>query len=102
MTDGYQKDHYEEGPKATVAKAKKPTGKKLSQLEAAMKVLTDAKEPMNCRAMVEAMRAKGLWNSPAGKKPEDTLHASLLREIAKHGKKSRFMKADRGTFALNR
>ncbi len=89
-------------PKPTVAKAKKPIAKKLSQLEAAVKVLADAKEPMNCKAMVEAMQAKGLWNSPAGKTPESTLHASLLREIAKHGKESRFVKADRGQFTLNK
>ena len=55
---------------------------------------------MNCTAMVEAMQAKGYWTSPAGKTPHQTLNASVLREIAKKGKEARFVKADRGTFAL--
>ena len=41
---------------------------------------------MNCKAMVEAMQAKGLWNSPGGKTPEATLYASIIREIAKRRK----------------
>ena len=36
---------------------------------------------MNCKAMVEAMQAKGLWTSPGGKTPEATLYASILRDI---------------------
>ena len=57
---------------------------------------------MNCKAMVEAMQAKGLWTSHGGKTPEATLYASIIREISKRGKESRFKKADRGTFALYR
>ena len=57
-------------PKATT----KPPAKKLSQVEAAMKVLAKAGEPMNCKAMVEAMAKQGLWSSPAGKTPEGTLY----------------------------
>ncbi len=34
---------------------------------------------MNTREMVEAMTKKGLWSSPAGKTPEATLYAALLR-----------------------
>jgi hypothetical protein len=83
-------------------KAEKTVEKKLSQIDAAAKVLANAKEPMNCKAMVEAMQAKRLWTSPGGKTPEATLYASIIREIAKRGKESRFKKADRGTFALAR
>ncbi len=88
--------------KANAKKAEKPAEKKLSQIEAASKLLANAKEPMNCKSMVEAMLAKGLWKSPGGKTPEATLYASIIREIAIRGKESRFKKADRGTFALAR
>ncbi len=89
--------------KATTAKKAKPTGdkaaKKLSQIDAAARVLAAAKEPMNCVAMVEAMQVKGLWSSPGGKTPSQTLYSSILRDIRK-GKDARFVKADRGMFAL--
>ena len=85
-------------PKAKAKKAK-PAAKKLSQFQAAIKVLAEAKEPMGCVAMVEAMQAKGYWSSPSGKTPSQTLYASILRDIRK-GKDARFVKADRGTFAL--
>jgi hypothetical protein len=88
--------------KATMKKAENPIEKKLSQIDAAAKLLATAKEPMNCKAMVEAMLAKDLWTSPGGKTPEATLYASIIREIAKRGKESRFKKADRGMFALAR
>ena len=86
-------------PAAKKANAKKPATKKLSQLDAAVKVLQDAKEPMNCKAMVEAMAKKKLWQSPGGKTPEATLYASILRDLKK-GKDARFKKVDRGQFAL--
>ena len=62
------------------AKAKnvsKPTNAKpaakMSALDAAAKVLADAREPMNCKALIKAMAAKGLWTSPGGATP----HAPL-------------------------
>ena len=86
-------------PAAKKANAKKPATKKMSQLNAAVKVLQDAGEPMNCKAMVEAMAKKKLWQSPGGKTPEATLCASILRDLKK-GKESRCKKVDRGQFAL--
>jgi len=71
----------------------------LSQFQAAIQVLADAGEPMNCKAMVEAMTAEGLWSSPGGKTPEATLYASILRDTRK-GEDARFAKADRGLFTL--
>lgn len=82
------------------AKATKPADKKLSQIEAAVQVLAKAKEPMNCQAMVDAMAAAGLWSSPGGKTPASTLYASILRELNTKGKDARFVKKDRGLFAL--
>ena len=86
-------------PAVKKANAKKPAKKKLSQLDAAVKVLQGAGEPMNCKAMVEAMAKKKLWTSPGGKTPEATLYASILRDLKK-GKDARFKKVNRGQFAL--
>ncbi len=85
-------------PKAKEAPAA-PPAKKLSQFQAAIQVLAETGEPMTCRAMVEAMTAKGLWASPGGKTPESTLYASILRDTRK-GQDAQFRKVDRGLFAL--
>jgi hypothetical protein len=75
------------GTKKTTTKAKgaaKPKAeakpKRTSALDAAAQVLKDAKEPMQVRAMVEAMQAKGLWSSDAPT-PHATLFSALIREI---------------------
>ena len=91
----------------TNAKARKAApangkpAKKLSQMAAAIQVLGKAREPMTCKDMIAAMTAKGLWTSPAGKTPDATLYASILRDLRK-GKDARFVKAGPGRFALNR
>lgn len=82
------------------AKAKQAPAEKMSQMAAAERVLAEAGEPMNCKAMVETMGAKGYWTSPGGATPAATLYASLLRHIRQHGKQARFTKTDRGLFAL--
>jgi hypothetical protein len=74
--------------------------KKTSQIQAALQVLANAKEPMNCQAMVEAMSAHGLWTSPGGKTPHATLYAAILREINTKGNDARFRKVDRGQFTI--
>lgn len=74
---------------------------KLSQLDAAAKVLTESGEPMTTKAMIEAMAAKGYWTSPGGATPWATLYSALIREIANKGDESRFTKVDRGQFALS-
>ncbi|MFN7766335.1 MAG: winged helix-turn-helix domain-containing protein [Planctomycetaceae bacterium] len=83
---------------ASAATATEPA-KKLSQIDAAMAVLANAGEPMNCKAMVEAMATQGLWSSPGGKTPDATLYASILRDL-KNGADARFKKVARGQFAL--
>jgi hypothetical protein len=75
-------------------------GKKLSALDAAAKVLVETGRPMSCTEMIEAMAARGFWTSPGGKTPAATLYSAMLREIASKGTHSRFVKADRGKFAL--
>lgn len=77
------------------------TDGKLSQLDAAVKVLSEAGEPMTTKAMIEAMAAHGYWTSPGGATPWATLYSALIREIANKGDESRFTKVDRGQFTLN-
>lgn len=74
--------------------------KKPGQLDAAVKVLGEAEEPLNCKAIMEAMAAKGYWKSPGGKTPEATLASSIQREISKKGHGSRFKKVGCGLFTL--
>ena len=96
------------GAKKTTTKAKgtaKPPKadakpKRTSALDAAAQVLKDAKEPMQVRAMVEAMKAKGLWSSDAAT-PWATLYSAIIREIGTKKGDSRFKKTDRGHFTLN-
>jgi hypothetical protein len=87
-------------PKADKAKADKP--KRISGLDAAAKVLEESGQPMTAKEMVEAAEAKGYWKSPAGKTPHATIVSAIIREIAKKGDASRFVKTERGKFAAKR
>ena len=84
--------------KAPAKKAAKADGK-LSALDAAAKVLGEAKEPMTTGQMIEQMAAKGYWKSPGGKTPAATLYSAILREIQTKGAEARFQKIERGKFA---
>lgn len=86
-------------PKKTSAKgdSAEPNEKKLSCLNAAIKVLGESSEPMNTKELIEVMEAKGYWSSPGGKTPHATLYSAILRELAK-GDESRFVKTERGRF----
>jgi hypothetical protein len=77
-----------------------PKEKRLSALDAAAKVLTEAAQPMNCQEMIAAMAAKNYWTSPGGKTPHATLYSAIAREIDTKGTSSRFVKAERGKFTL--
>ena len=83
------------------AKVAKPKGeRKPGILTLAADVLRDAKAPMDCKAIVEKVLAKGLWQTK-GKTPAATLYAAIIREIAVKGKESRFQKVGRGQFAAS-
>ena len=73
---------------------------KLSALEAAVRLLGETGQAMNCQEMIAAMAAKGYWTSPGGKTPSATLYTSILKELTTKGKESRFVKVERGRFAL--
>jgi len=75
-----------------------PKEKKLSALDAAAKVLSEAGHPMTCQEMIDAMAAKGYWTSPGGQTPAATLYSAILRELGK-GPNARFVKTERGKFA---
>ena len=79
-------------------KAKEPKAKKPSALDAALRVLEEAGQPMTCPAMIEAMAAKGYWTSPSGKTPAATLYSAILRETQTKVDASRFVKTERGKF----
>jgi hypothetical protein len=80
------------------AKAAKPKGERKPGLVAlAVEVLRETKTPMDCKAIVEKVLAKGVWQTQ-GKTPHSTLYAAVIREIAKLGDKARFRKVDRGMF----
>jgi hypothetical protein len=97
-------DQPKKGRKARATKAPGGAGdgkvKKLSALGAAAKVLGEAGAPMGCKELIAAMAAKGYWTSPGGKTPDATLYAAILREINAKGEQARFVKAERGKFAL--
>jgi len=75
--------------------------KRLSALDAAAKVLAEAKAPLSCKQMMDAMTADGLWSpSQGGKTPANTLAAAIAAEIKKKGAAARFEKVGRGMFGL--
>jgi hypothetical protein len=97
-------------PRATPAKAGKAKAvkaapapaekaKKLSALDAAHQVLVKAAAPMTAGELITAMAEQGLWTSPAGKTPQNTLYAALLREITTKGAEARFRRPEPGKFA---
>ena len=101
-----------EKPSKDTSKAKSPTTpkpvqntlrtKKMSILDAAAQVLSEAKEPLNCKLMIKAMTDKAYWEpAQSGKTPANTLHAAISKEIKTKGPDSRFEKVCRGQFALS-
>jgi|DewCreStandDraft_2_1066082.scaffolds.fasta_scaffold15377_2 hypothetical protein len=99
----------DDGKKAARGKAKKSAkaktdgeakAKKVGCLDAAARVLSESGQPMTCQEMIEAMAAKGYWTSPGGATPDRTLYSAIAREITTKAKESRFVKSERGKFAL--
>jgi len=72
---------------------------KMSGLDAAAKVLGEAKEPMGAKQIVEVAFAKKYWHSK-GQTPHATIYASIIREIAIKQKESRFRRVGRGKFEI--
>jgi HB1/ASXL restriction endonuclease-like protein with HTH domain len=73
---------------------------KSEALEAAATVLAKVKNPMTAKDIMQEILRRKLWFT-TGKTPHVTLASALCRDIKKHGKKSRFKRADRGLFELS-
>jgi len=88
-----------ETKKTATSKTAKPKAapRKMSGLDAAAKVLAEAGEPMNAKAICEAALAKGYW-ATKGATPWATLYSAMIREIAAKGADARFRKTARGMF----
>ena len=75
--------------------------KPMSLLDAAAHLLSlGTGDPMRCKDIVNLAIGRGLWTPGKGKTPAATLHAAMSREIKTKGEASRFVKAERGKFAL--
>ena len=72
---------------------------RMSGLDAAAKVLAEAGQPLNCKALVERMLTAG-WCQTSGKTPQATIYAAMPREERLRGKESRFRRVERGMFEL--
>lgn len=75
--------------------------KAMSLVDAAVSILSQGSgDPMGCKDLVAEAVNQNLWAPRTGKTPASTLYAAILREIAAKGDKSRFVKTERGRFAL--
>jgi len=74
----------------------------MSLLDAAAHLLSlGTGDPMRCKDIVDLAVARGLWASRnGGTTPANSLHAAMSREIKTKCEASRFVKAERGKFAL--
>ena len=75
--------------------------KSMSLLDAAVHILSlGTGDPMRCKDIVDLAVARSLWTPRTGKTPASTLYAAILREITTKGEASRFVKTERGKFAI--
>ena len=87
--------------RANTGQRRGPGAKHVGGLDAAVQVLGQTGEPMNCKQIVEKMIAAKLWQT-SGKTPAATISAAITREIATKGEASRFRKVAPGRFTLNK
>lgn len=80
------------------------SGVPMSLLDAAAHLLSlgtgDNPGAMRCKDIVDLAVERGLWTPGKGRTPANTLYAAISREIKVKGEASRFVKAERGKFAL--
>jgi hypothetical protein len=70
----------------------------LNALDAAIRVLREAKKPLTCQEIIDRMIKRKLWRTE-GATPQNTLNAAIQRDAKANGEKSRFVKTGRGLFA---
>jgi len=71
----------------------------MSLLDAAAEILAIG-DAMRCQDIVNVAIGRGLWTPGKGKTPANTLNAAIAKEIKTKGDDSRFVKVERGKFAL--
>ena len=86
-------------PSKDAAAKKESTTKQTGGLSAAVKVLQEANEPLNCQEMIKRILEKGYWKTD-GKTPAATIYSAIIREIKEKGADARFRKTARGKFEL--
>ena len=70
----------------------------LNALDAAVRVLREAKKPLTCQEIVDRAIKRKYWRS-SGATPANTLNAALATEIKSKKENARFVKVGRGLFA---
>jgi hypothetical protein len=70
----------------------------LNALDAAVRVLKEAKKPLTCQEIVDRAIKRKFWRTE-GATPQNSLNAALARDIKANGEKSRFIKTGRGLFS---
>ena len=71
----------------------------MSVLEAAIRVLKDARGPLHAREITERVLSRGLWTS-TGKTPAATVEARICVEMKRNGDASTFVRVAPRTFGL--
>ena len=69
----------------------------LTLLEAAYRVLRDAKKPLSCQDIVDRAAKKKLHRSN-GSTPQNSVNCAIANEIKTKGENARFVKVGRGLF----
>ncbi len=57
---------------------------------------------MTTKHMIEAMTTKDYWTNPGEATPHWTLFSALFRDMNTKGKDARFVKTERGKFAVKK
>ena len=81
------------------AKAKRPSVPEfgLTLVEAAYRILREAKRPLSCQEIVSRAIQRKYWRS-SGATPQNSLNATINRDMKANKEKSRFVKIGRGLF----
>jgi hypothetical protein len=84
---------------APVEPAPVAPARRMSLVGAAVVILQRDECQLPVREILRRITESGLWSSPAGKTPEQTLYSAIIREIATKGTDARFRRGDqRGAF----
>ena len=82
----------------TKAKRHKVQEYSLNALDAAHRVLREAKKPLSCQEIADRMTKRKLHRSN-GATPANTLNGAMTREVKAKGENARFIRVGRGLFA---